>query len=463
MSPSILIWVWIAGLVATTVFSTLSYALRTMSRVELEKGLAKNGRAAALDDILGQRHELALSSAILRLLANVLVVVSMILYFVARWGPRDGQWLEDLVRVFCYALLVAIPAMLLTSIAIPLAWARYAGESLIAATWPMLHLFHRLLYPLVAAMKLCDELVRRLAGVVPSGGPEDEAQQVENEILSVISEGTAEGTVDEEQKKMMEGVISFRDLEVGDIMTPRTDITALDVATATLADIREKVIKDGLSRIPIYENSLDNIIGILYAKDLLGLLNDPRLPPLAGIDASGAPPAAGIDMRRLMRPPLFVPRTKPLRDLLREFRFGHVHMAIVLDEYGGTSGLVTSEDIIEQIVGDIADEYEKPVLPELKRIDARTVEVDARMNITDLNRALDLSLPIDQDYQTIGGFVISTLGAIPAKGDRLTHDGLTITVLDSEPRRVKLLRLELPAADQPAEAPLEESGAAPGI
>jgi CBS domain containing-hemolysin-like protein len=122
-------------------------------------------------------------------------------------------------------------------------------------------------------------------------------------------------------------------------------------------------------------------------------------------------------------------------------------MAVVLDEYGGTSGLVTTEDILEEIVGDIADEYERPETLELKHIDDRTVEVDARMNIAELNRTLGLSLPEDGDYQTIGGFVIATLGAIPPKGERLDHEGLGVVVIDSEPRRVKKVRLELPERD----------------
>jgi len=119
-------------------------------------------------------------------------------------------------------------------------------------------------------------------------------------------------------------------------------------------------------------------------------------------------------------------------------------MAVVLDEYGGTSGLVTTEDIVAEIVGTIADEYEHPQPEELRRVDERVAEVDARMSISDLNRSLDLSFPEDGDYQTIGGFVIATLGVIPARGDKLTHEGIGITVLDAEPRRVKKLRLELP-------------------
>jgi CBS domain containing-hemolysin-like protein len=435
------------GLAATTLFSTVSYAIRMMSRVELERSLVKLGRQSKLDDILRLRHEIALSSSTLRLLANALIVAASALYFQLRYSSAEGQAPHTFL-IFSCALLVAAPAMLICSVAIPSAWAKYSGEALIALLWPAIYGMHRVLYPLVAVMKVFDELVRRLAGVSLVEDPRGDAEQVEQEILAVVSEGTAEGKVDEEQKKMIEGIISFRDLEVGDIMTPRTDITALDVVTTTLGEIRERAIKDGLSRVPVYETSLDNIIGILYVKDLLTLLGDAG--PTEDGGTAGVVIPRHFDLRKLMRPPLFVPRTKPLRDLLREFRAQHVHMAIVLDEYGGTSGLVTTEDIIEQIVGDIADEYEKPVLPELKHVDERTVEVDARMNVSELNSALKLNLPEDQDYQTLGGFVISTLGAIPGKGERFSHEGVEITVLDSEPRRVKLLRLELPSADRVA-------------
>jgi CBS domain containing-hemolysin-like protein len=217
-------------------------------------------------------------------------------------------------------------------------------------------------------------------------------------------------------------------------MTPRTDIIALDVNTPVL-EARDRILKDGLSRVPVYEGSLDNILGILYAKDLLPFLN---------IAGGTAVDDAQMELRRLLRPAYFVPRTKPLHDLLREFRAQHVHIAIVLDEYGGTCGLVTTEDIVEEIVGNIADEYERPAPEELKRLTETSVEVDARMNITDLNRALTLQLPEDADYQSLGGFVLSTLGVIPPKGETFKHDGLTITVLDAEPRRVKKLRLDLP-------------------
>ena len=433
---------------ATLLFSTLSYALRIASRVKLEEALDSFRRSAALDDILDKRFDLALSAAVLRLISNVVVILAAGWYFFLQ-SPDTSP-----LRAFGWTIVLAVPALLIVSVAVPQAWAKYGGEHLLAMTWPLLRVTYVLMLPLIRILNVFDEIVRRLAGV--SFGVDSDtaaADAVEQEILSVVAEGTAEGTVDEEQKKMIEGVISFRDLQVGQIMTPRTEIVAIEIHTPVL-EIRDKILKDGLSRVPVFEGTLDNVVGILYAKDLLAFLESPAPMPAVG----QAAPANRIDIRKIMRPPLFVPRTKPLRDLLREFRIQQVHMAVVLDEYGGTSGLVTTEDILEEIVGDIADEYERPEAAEVKKIDERTMEVDARIHITELNRALSLNLPEGGEFQTLGGFVISQLGVIPPKGEVVTYEGATITVLEAEPRRVKKLKVVLPAAT--AEAPVADEDSA---
>ncbi len=288
-----------------------------------------------------------------------------------------------------------------------------------------------LLSPLIDFLKLFDELVRRLAGIDPQQHADEEAAETTEEILAAVSEGTAEGAVDDEQRKMIEGIISFRDLQVGQIMMPRTDMITISV-NEPLEKIRDKILRDGLSRLPVHDGNLDNIVGILYAKDLLQFLGG------AIADTSS------VDIRKLMRPPLFVPHSKPLRDLLRQFRAQRVHIAIVLDEFGGTAGLITSEDILEEIVGDIADEYEKSPASQIRRIDDRTFEVDGRTNITDLNRELDSHLPENQDYQTISGLVIYELGTIPGKGASVSIEDITVTVTESDLRRIKKVIVTLP-------------------
>jgi putative hemolysin len=446
MTTPLLIWIFVVATLASLLFSTLSYALRTISRVQLEEALVIRHRTRALEAILRTRFDLALTASILRLVSNIAAIIAVGIYFLNRYS-HDAE--PHPIAVFGWTVLLAAPVMMIFSIAIPQAWAKYAGETLLARTWPLLRVAHLVTWPLIRVLKIFDEIVRRLAGDGVSLGeePETAAEKVSEEILSMVAEGTAEGAVDLEQQKMIEGVISFHDHQVAQIMTPRTDIIALDVNTPVL-EARDRILKDGLSRVPVFESNLDNILGILYAKDLLPFLN---------IAGGTAVDDAQMELRRLLRPAYFVPRTKPLHDLLREFRAQHVHIAVVLDEYGGTCGLVTTEDIVEEIVGNIADEYERPAPEELKRLSGTSVEVDARMNITDLNRELALQLPEDADYQSLGGFVVSTLGVIPPKGETFNHDGLTITVLDAEPRRVKKLRLDLP---QPATA-LPESTSVP--
>jgi CBS domain containing-hemolysin-like protein len=424
-------WVATIGFAGSMLFSTLSYAIRNMSRVKLEEKLAARGTLDQLDRIMEARQDLALSSSALRLIFSSVVIISVAYYF-------QDSYADHPIRTYALVVALTVPTLLIITVAIPQAWARYAGEGLIAWNWWLLRPVNSILYPVVAVMKLFDEIVKRLAGVTIADDPDTEAEQVQQDLIAAVSEGQAEGVVDEEQKKMIESVITFGDMQAAQVMTPRTDIVAVDVTTP-ISEVRDKIIREGLSRLPLFENTLDNIVGVLYAKDLLHFLNTSNTP------------AEKIDLRKLMRPPMFVPATKPLRDLLREIKMQQVHLAIVLDEYGGTAGLVTTEDIVEEIVGDIADEYERPKPAELKRIDARTVELDARIAISEVNRELGIEIPESQEYNTLAGFVIASIGAIPVKGETVAHNGATLTVLDSEPRRIKRIKIDLPEKESAVE------------
>ncbi len=415
----------VGSLAGTIPASTLAYALRTMSRVTLEKELIKRSRAADFDSINQQQDKLALTASIGRIGFNVTLTTATLYAGCGIPGAMSSP-----LRFGAMAVVAAI-LLLIFSVAIPNALAAYSGEKLIAACWPWFRLISVITSPLVYFMRLFDELVRRLSGIDPRQHAQEEVAETTEEILAAVSEGTAEGAVDEDQRKMIEGIISFRDLQVGQIMMPRTDMITISIHEP-LDKIRDKILRDGLSRLPVHDGNLDNIVGILYAKDLLQFLG------VAPADTTTP------DIRKLMRPPLFVPHSKPLRDLLRQFRAQRVHIAIVLDEFGGTAGLITSEDILEEIVGDIADEYEKTPASQLRHIDAHTVEADGRANITDLNRELDSHLPENQDYQTISGLVIHELGTIPGKGASVTVEGITVTVTESDARRIKKVIITLP-------------------
>ena len=281
--------------------------------------------------------------------------------------------------------------------------------------------------PVTKLMHLTDALVERAASRGATDQPEKLEQEIEQEIIAAVEEGAKEGVVDEDERQMIQSVIAFHNTQVGQIMTARPEIYALDVK-CTLEGIKSKIAESGHSRIPVFEGSLDHIVGILYARDLIRHL--------------GEPPES-FNVRAMMRPPFYVPETKPLVDLLKDFRRNKVHIAIVSDEYGGTAGLVTIEDIFEELVGDISDEHE-PVEPEmLVRLDDQTAEADARIYIDQLNEQLGLSLPTDAGYDTLGGFVSNTLGRIPEAGTTFEHENVKFTILDAEPQKVNRVKLEM--------------------
>jgi putative hemolysin len=400
---------------ATLFFSTLTYTLRDYSRARLEQHLKRRGLESWLELTVARNTDLIYVTAAGRALANVSLVICAVLLF--------KSWPQATWARYALAVLVAALLNLVFSVAVPTAVARYAGETMLAGCIRSLHGLRIAMLPIIRFMAAVDRLVRRAVGK-PG---EDDSELIEKDLLSVVEEGEKEGVVDTQERQMIESVIEFRDTEAGQIMTGRPEIVALELG-AELNEVKRTIEESGHSRLPVYDSNLDHIVGILYARDLLKHL--------------GLPPDK-FDMRSAMRPAVFVPESKLLRDLLKEFRAQKVHIAIVLDEYGGTAGLVTIEDILEELVGDISDEHEPQGAAMLKRMDNTTFEADARIYLGDLNRRAGLSLPEDAGYDTLGGFVSNALGRIPQKGATFEAAGVRFTVMDAEPQRVKRVRLEL--------------------
>jgi len=403
------------ALLCVAVFATLNLALRITSRARLSSQLERHHLGDALGKFAHHRAHYILATGAIRAAAKVLLFIT-VLYFAGALNPQVSLW--HLVPSGVIAWMI----LLLVGVAIPNAWAKYSGDWLIVSMLPVLAMVRILCYPLLLVMGLFDPVIRRLAGV-PAPDAQSHSDALEQEILNAISEGERHGAVDEEEKEMIESVIEFSDIWVQEIMTPRTDIVA--VPKDAPLDLTLKLIaKHGLSRLPVFDGTIDKVLGVLYAKDLLSRNADEP-----------------FDATKVMRPALFVPESKPVRDMLREFQANKVHIAIVLDEYGGTAGLVTIEDILEEIVGEISDEYEPMETVAMKRITDQTVEVDARMNIHEINDVLGIGLPEEQDYETIGGFVFSTMGKIPRVGESCQHQNVDIQVIGAEPRRVTRLRV----------------------
>jgi magnesium and cobalt transporter len=252
-------------------------------------------------------------------------------------------------------------------------------------------------------------------------------------VEALIEEHTAEGGelyIVPEEQNMLRNILRFGEMTVSDIMIPRTDIIAVD-QEVSLQELQEVVVSEQHSRIPVYEDNLDKIIGFLHIKDIAVNI------------FTGKP----FQLHDIMRQLLFVPPSMKVMDLLVKMRHSSVHIAIVVDEYGGTDGLVTMEDIVEEIVGEIQDEHDDETeAPTYEWIDERTIEADARMEIEELDKCFGASMVLhedEEDFDTVGGLVFSHLGHIPETGERFDYPtGMRITILEAEPRTVKRVRIE---------------------
>ena len=263
---------------------------------------------------------------------------------------------------------------------------------------------------------------------------EDEEDAFEDEIRTIVTEGHREGLLEEDAREMIEGVIELSDVDVSEIMTPRTDMKSIP-KNLSWDEMIQVVSELGHSRIPVYNENRDDIVGILVTKDLLQLIskNYSNLPNIA------------IDWTEHMRDPYFIPETKPVDVLLQEFQQTHNHMVIVLDEYGGVSGLVTMEDVLEEIVGEIIDEHDtEDEEAEIVDIDENTIEVLGKTHIDKVNERLNISLPDELDFDTIGGFAFTEFGHIPLPDEQFVwQDRVRVSVLNATRRRITKLRVEI--------------------
>jgi putative hemolysin len=412
------LWIAIATL-ATFIFSTLTYSLRDYSRPKLTEHLRRRNRAHWVDWVSDHLDDLIVVTAVLRLFGNILVLIGVLHLLHDTNHDRALQYL--------LAVLISGVITFFCSVTVPHAISRHGGERFIALLVRPLYGMRLVLLPVTKLMASIDHLVANAFGGNGTNAAEQKEEEMEQEILSVVEEGAKEGLVDEQEKEMIESVIEFRDRHVGEIMTARPDIVALEVASG-LEKVKQTLEQSGHSRIPVYEGSLDQIVGILYARDLLKHL--------------GQPPEY-FDILSAVRAPLYVPETKPLRDLLQDFRLQKIHLAIVLDEYGGTAGLITIEDVLEELVGEISDEHEPAEPAMLKRVTDMSAEADARIYVDELNRLLGLNLPEDAGYDTLGGFISTTLGKIPEAGTVFDQGEARYTILEAEPQRIVRVLIEL--------------------
>jgi CBS domain containing-hemolysin-like protein len=257
----------------------------------------------------------------------------------------------------------------------------------------------------------------------------------EEEIQELMNAGEEEGLINEEENEMIRSIFALGDTVVREIMVPRTDMAYVTV-DATIHEVLDSIITCGHSRIPVFDGTIDNIVGLIYAKDLLKYW---------GMDESA------VELKNILRPPYFIPESKNLEELLHEFKKKRIHIAIVIDEYGGTSGLVTIEDLLEQIVGDIQDEYDLEEDWLVEEADGAVV-VDARLPIEELEEHFEIEIEREK-FDTVGGLIFHLTGRIPAVGEEVENGVIRLTVLEADERRIGKVRITRIAekAEEPEE------------
>lgn len=300
----------------------------------------------------------------------------------------------------------------------PESWARFMAPPILVFQW--------VLKPFTWLLNSTANLVLRIAGQGSVGS--EEAVHSSDELRLLVEQSQEGGELEQQDAALIDAVFEFSEKNARKVMTPRTEIVALDV-NATLEEVVETVTESGRTRFPVYEETIDDIIGILLAKDLIPVL-------------ARRSPGQAFSLRPLIRAVHFVPGSREVEEVLTDFKRRKEHMAIVLDEYGGTAGVVTMEDLLEEIVGEILDEYDKPDEDIPITTTSGETLISGALNVNELNEQFGTTIP-DEDYTTIGGFVFGTLGRLPIVGDHVTAGGATFTVRAMEGRKIDQLSMEL--------------------
>ncbi len=405
------------------IFSATEIALVTIRRSRLQQLIDEGNRGASRVQRLKENPGrflavIQIGINFLGFLASAFAAVSLVgglEGWLAAFGPLQGV-AGGLALIIVTGVLTIFTIIFGELVPKQIGLAHAEGVAM--STSRLIDILGSVLGPLVGFLTWTTRRISRLFGADVAA---DERISAE-ELRLIIEQGGEQGILEAEEEQMIHAVIELGDQRIHEVMVPRTAMVTL-AASATTEEVIDKVIEEGHSRIPVYEETIDEIVGILYAKDLLPLLRV----------SAGEPPS----LRTLLRTPVFVPESMSVDDLLHEFQRRKVHIAIVLDEYGGTAGLVTIEDLLEEIVGEIQDEYdvEEPLIVKLSDDEAR---IDGRADVDDLAELFGITLGLEDadEYDTVGGLIYHRIGGVPKPGDQVLVNGLTLTVETTDGRRV---------------------------
>lgn len=422
MIGQLLPWLIILNGLLAFGFSLAVQSLRVFSRSRLEEFCEQKNHTTRFGNIMQFHPDVLL---VVETLLSLFFFAFILTLFIFIFGTEAfSNAVEDrLSFVLDLSIVVLISVFIFHTL--PWSLARIFSEKCLYYFWPVLFAFRGIFSPYISFVYSIDKFLHRLFGV-EEPNQENKTSLITEEIKTVIDEGQRSGVLESEAQTMIHRVMELQDEDVEAIMTPRTEMVTIQ-KDSSIEEARQVFLEAGHSRIPVIGESNDDIIGLLYAKDLLEQL--------------GSENTNSVELKDLIRPPFYVPETTGIDTLLEMLKREKVHVAIVLDEYSGVAGLVTMEDILEEIVGEIEDEYDEDEENGINRIDENKIVVNARVHIDDINRELSTELPEDDDFETIGGFVFHELGRVPKNNESIVWNDLRITVMKVE--RHKILRIQI--------------------
>ena len=388
-------------------FSATETAFSTFNRIRVKNMAEKGNKKASLVMKLSDNYDSLISTILIgNNIVNILASAMGTLLFAKLLQN------QDLAATVSTAVLTVV--VLVFGEISPKTMAKNSPESFVLFSAPIINGFKIILSPFNFIFNGWQRLLSKIFKKTEDQG------MTEEELISIIEEAEEEGDIDKEESDLIKSAIEFGDLEVGDIFTPRIDITALPVG-ATKETVAKVFAESGYSRLPVYDESIDNIVGILYYKDFYTVAYKANVP-----------------LHEIIKPVIYVATTQPVNELMKELQEKQLHMAIVTDEFGSTTGIVTLEDILEEIVGEIWDEHDE-IIEEIKEVGENEYVVSGRANIENLFSELDLDREIDS--VTVGGWAMEALGKIPEVGDSFEEYGIAVEVTEMDGRRVESLHI----------------------
>lgn len=419
--PILVVWSGIYAAVEIAIISIRKSRLQELIEQE-------NKKAKIVMDLLNNHDDffaiVQIGMTVLPSLASALAGIIAVTHLKPLIEMINLPWLKPYSETISVVIVVAIVSYLTLIIGelVPKSLGLKYAESLALSLAKFVMFQSKLFNPIIKFLSASTNLFTK-----PLDKNKDAINQdlSEDEFKLLLEEGTKTGVIDKTEHDLIKSIFEFTDTTAKEVMIPRTKVIALNIEDSR-EDIIKVVLEEGYSRMPVYRETIDNIVGIIYAKDLIGLMENKNL----------------IILEDIIRPAYFVPDTKKISQIMKDFQAKKIQMAIVLDEFGGFEGIVTMEDILEEIVGEIHDEYDEETKPfEISPTGA--LVVDGLLNVSDFNEKFkSYEIPEDEDYDTIGGFVIKCAGRIPEVGEKILYKDICFTILRKDERRISVIKVE---------------------